>query len=49
MVDIADNLKQNHTVSALKQAERCSQSRDLWVPEAMKDSDCIVHKVGYHP
>lgn len=34
---------------ALKQAERCRQSRDLWVSEAMKDSDCIVNKVGHHP
>lgn len=36
-------------MSALKQAKRCSQSRDLWVSEVMKDSDCIVNKVGHHP
>lgn len=49
MVEIADYLRQHQTVSAVKQAERWSQSRDLWVPEAVKDSDCVVNKVGYHP
>lgn len=49
MVEMADYLRQNHIMSAVKQAERWSQSRDLWVPEAIKDPDCIVNKVGYHP